>query len=402
MKTALVVCEYNPFHLGHARQIEEIKKALGEDTAIVAVMSGNYVERGDFAIMHKYDRAKAAVKNGVSLVLELPFPFSASGAEFFGAAAVSIGNDLGIIDYISFGSECGDASLLSLVAERISSYEFEAALRIELKNKDNSAKGYASVYESVYRRLYGEEGVSSLRTPNDILAISYLKALKKLSSSIKPLPVRREGTDKDSTGEKPGIAGATYIRNLLLDGKSEKAFSYLPEFSQVLWKESMVLGEAPVAMAALEKTFLSHLRLCEDETEFAECGGGLYRHIVRTAKKSNDLSALLANAATKKYTDARIRRAILFSYFGVTPAMLREKPAYTQVLAMDAKGQDILRRIRNKTNVPILTKPADTEKLPPVAREQASRAYRADSVYTLAMPLPQAADFFIRKAPFLL
>ena len=402
MKTVLVVCEYNPFHLGHVRQIDEIKKALGDDTAIVAVMSGNFVERGDLAVMHKFDRAKAAVLGGVSLVLELPFPFSMACAELFGGAAVSIGHDLGVIDYISFGSECGDAALMSLVAERLSAPAFEQALGAELKKKENSAKGFAEVYEGVYKAFYGDEGLSCLRTPNDILAVSYLRGLKKLSSPILPLPIKRYGTDKDSTGEAKDIAGATYIRGLLYNGEAHEAYSHLPSTSLSLWKEAFACGESPVSMAALGKTLLSHLRLCEEGEAFAECGGGLYRHIATTARGTGDLHTLLSAAATKKYTDARIRRAILFSYFGVTPAMLREKPAYTQVLAMDAKGQDILRHIRKTTKIPILTKPADTKKLPPIARAQAARAYRADSVYTLAMPSAKEADFFIRRSPFLL
>lgn len=400
MKTVAIVCEYNPFHLGHLRQIQEIRRQLGNDTAIVAVMSGNYVQRGETAVMHKFDRAEAAVKVGVSLVLELPFPFSLSGAEQFALGAVSLIQDLGIADYLSFGSESGDVSLLSRVAERISSHEFEKALHAALASRENRARGFAVVREAVYASLYGEDGRVCLSSPNDTLAIYYLNALRRLSSSILPHTVKRNGTDADDFGEAPRIAGATHIRALLRDGTTEQAFYHLHDSSLSLWETALAEGTAPVFTDGLEKVLLSHLRTAEDGSDFAECGGGLYSHIKVAAKSADGLSSLLSLAATKKYTDSRIRRAILFSYFGVTPEELREKPLYTQALAMDPVGRRLLAHMRKTASISILTKPADLEKLSPEAAKQATRAYRADSVYTLAMPRARAADFFIRRAPY--
>ncbi len=400
MKTVAIVCEYNPFHLGHLRQIEAIRRQFGNDTAIVAVMSGNYVQRGEAAVMHKFDRAEAAVKAGVSLVLELPFPFSVAGAEQFALGAVSLIHDLGIADFLSFGSESGDVALLSRVAERIATHAFEAALRDALDSKQNRAKGFAVVREEVYSSLYGEEGRVCLASPNDTLAIYYLSALHRLSSPILPHTVKRNGTDADGFGEAPRIAGATHIRALLRDGKTEQAFFHLHDSSLPVWETALAERTAPVFTDGLEKILLAHLRTAEDGSAFAECGGGLYSHIKGAAKGANDLSSLLSLAATKKYTDSRIRRAILFSYFGVTPEELREKPLYTQVLAMDSVGRQILAHIRKTASISILTKPADLKKLSPEAAKQASRAYRADSIYTLAMPCARAADFFIRRAPY--
>jgi hypothetical protein len=132
----------------------------------------------------------------------------------------------------------------------------------------------------------------------------------------------------------------------------------------------------------------------------AECGGGVLSLLQRAAAEATDLDSLIRTAATKKYTAARLRRATLFSYFGVTPAMLKAKPLYSQVLAMDEKGQAVLAHIRKKATISLLTKPADLHKLSPAARAQAELSYRADSVYALALPTPQKADIFLRTAPY--
>lgn len=402
MKTVAIVSEYNPFHLGHARQVALIRQAFGEDTAIVAVMSGNYVERGELAVMHKFARAESAVRAGVSLVLELPFPLCVAGAELFALGAVSVVNSLGAVDALSFGSESGDLSLLSRVAERISSSAYEDALCEALNKKENKSLGFAAVRASVYADLYGEDGLVCLSRPNDTLAIYYLCALSRLSSPVLPHTVKRMGTDADAFGETPLIAGATYIRERLISGETREALSHLPQETLSVWDNAMAAGDAPVFTDGLETAFLSHLRLSGDGSCFAECGGGLYPHIANVARQANSFSSLLSLAATKKYTDARIRRAILFSYLGVTPDELREKPLYTQVLAMDAAGRRVLANIRKTASISVLTKPADIEKLSPEARRQAERVYRADSVYTLAMPKAREADFFIRRSPFVL
>ncbi|MBO5653599.1 MAG: nucleotidyltransferase family protein, partial [Clostridia bacterium] len=174
----------------------------------------------------------------------------------------------------------------------------------------------------------------------------------------------------------------------------------LPNATHSVWENALTCGDAPVFTDGLSSALLSHLRLSSDGSALAECGGGLYGHLADAARRADSFSSLLALAATKKYTDSRIRRATLFSYFGVTPDALREKPLYTQVLAMDAVGRRLLAHMRKTAGLSVLTKPADLEKLPAPAAAQAKRAYRADSVYTLAMPKVKEADLFIRRAPF--
>ena len=399
MKTVAVISEYNPFHKGHAHQLQRIREDFGEDTAIIAIMSGNFVQRGTPAVLGKFDRARMAVECGVSLVLELPFPFSLASAEYFAAAGVSIANDLGTIDALSFGSECGDAVRLLDAAEKMRSPMFENALRARLSSKEEKNKGYPRLLSETFLSLYGEDA-ASLFLPNNILAISYISALKKLNSPIEPHAVLRHGTDESADTE--GVfAGATYLRTLLFEEKREAALSHIPAELHPLWREAFEKGLAPVSENALSPLLLAHLRTGSIPRETpAECGGGVLRLLSRASIEASDLYSLYASAATKKYTAARLRRATLFSYFGVTPADIKGKPLYTQVLAMDEKGQKILANIRKASQISLLTKPADLHKLSPAARRQAELSYRADSVYTLLSPTPQKASIFLRTAPF--
>lgn len=399
MKTVAIVCEYNPFHLGHEHQIKEIRRQFGEDTAIVAIMSGNYVERADLAILGKFDRAKMAVDCGASLVLELPFPFSSASAEYFAQAAVGIAEGLGCIDYLSFGSECGDLARLISASDRISSDEFRSALDQLLESKENASLGYAKSRAVLYEKMYGEDDAKLLSSPNNILAIEYLRALRRFRSPIKPHTVLRVGTDSESKEDGAAFAGATYIRSLLMNGHTAQALEHLPKNAQKTLIDAIEAGRAPALIDGISVALLSDLRL-EKSKEAAECGGGLYGHLKKTASTAGTISEFFRMAATKKFTDARLRRATLFSYFGVTPAMLREDVQYTQVLAMDSIGQAVLHHIRKSAGIAILTKPADTDKLSPSAKAQADLVYRADSVYTLAFPKPQAADIFLRTSPY--
>ncbi len=397
MKTVAIVCEYNPFHLGHLNQIREVKRAYGDDVAIVAIMSGNFTERGDVAVLGKFDRARIAVENGVSLVLELPFPFSAAPAEFFARAAIGIAHRLGCVDILSFGSECGDTERLSRVAERTSSPAFLEALT-RVTKEEGSKNGHAKNLSALYKELYGDEDAALLSSPNNILAIEYLKALKKEGSSILPHTVKREGTDRD--GDSVPFAGATYLRERLLEGETEEAFRGMPENARNIFENALKRGEAPASLSYLSAPMIASLRLKTGTNNAAECAGGVYELLSRAAREATDTHELFSLAATKKYTMARLRRATLFSYFGVTPSMLRESVLYTQVLAMDGRGTAVLHHIRKRAGIAVLTKPADLQKLPAPAKAQAEVNYRADSVYTLARPMPGRADVFVRTSPY--
>ncbi|MBQ8908089.1 MAG: nucleotidyltransferase family protein [Clostridia bacterium] len=399
MKTVAVICEYNPFHLGHAFQLAEIRRQFGEDAAIIAIMSGSFTQRGEPAIFGKDARARMAVEAGASLVLELPFPYSAAGAEFFASGAVSIANALGIVDVLSFGSESGNLDALSLCAHRLASPEFEAAALQKAKEK-GSALGTGALTPSVYGALYGEEEASLFASPNNLLALAYLKALQKTGSPILPHTILRKGDYHDDKGSSSGYASASYLRALISRGNIEEALLHMPSCIHSAVKEAWENGNGAWHMEAFGSLLIGHFRLYPDPfASFAEAEGGLYRRIAKAARTATDYPSLIALATTKKYPAARVRRAALFSLLGVSPAALRRPVAYTQALAMDEKGQALLGQIRKSAAIPVLTKPAAYKEYAAI-REAAELSQRADALYTALTATPQAADYFMKTAPY--
>ena len=198
MKAAGIVAEYDPFHKGHAYHIEQTR--LAGATHIAAVMSGNFVQRGEPAIMLKHARAKAALAGGVDLVLELPLPWAIAGARTFAFGAVSLLNALGCAELLSFGSESGDAAALEETLEALSGDNLNDLVRAKQKN----GLSYASAREKAVRELFGEGRVAALRNPNDTLAVEYLRALKELGAPMRPLAVRRAGARPEARARGRG------------------------------------------------------------------------------------------------------------------------------------------------------------------------------------------------------
>ena len=219
MKICAVICEYNPFHLGHAYQISEMKKR----GAVIAVMSGSFTQRGDAAVLSKYERAEIAVRYGADLVLELPFPYSSAPAEIFGGAGVRIAHLLGCVDELCFGSETGDISSLLLLTDRMQSEGFRRALSAYLAK--NHTQSYRTAVGKLYRDIYGEDFPTE--GSNDILSLSYLSALRALHSDIVPVALKRKGENYNGGGE--GFASATTIRALMRSDDWEAVFRSAPK-----------------------------------------------------------------------------------------------------------------------------------------------------------------------------
>ena len=249
-KTVGIICEYNPFHSGHRYQIEEMR-ALGFDR-VVCVMSGNTVQRGEFAIVDKYARAEMAVNGGADLVLELPCPYSASSAEFFALAGVRI-LEAANVDAICFGSECGDIDKLKKVAEICDSEPFNEIY----KELVSSGAGTASAYFEAYKKLMGEEMPSGA---NDLLGVAYLRALKKEKSKIEPIAIKRKGSDyrSDNIESMTEHPSATMLRDYVCkNGMNEK-------FKNIVTKETfevLARENAPVKISNIEPAIISVLRL---------------------------------------------------------------------------------------------------------------------------------------------
>ena len=401
MKTVAIICEYNPFHNGHKHHIDSIRQEFGEDTRIIAIMSGNFTQRGETAIMDKGDRAKCAVLSGVNLVLELPFPYSASSAELFARAGVAIADSIGIVDILSFGSECGDIGTLSRYAELSSSEEYTALVGKMLDAPENATLGYPKVCEMAFNSLYGEKYGISL-SPNNILGIEYIKALNAINSNILPHTVARIGAAFNTSSMVDGcVQSASAIRNEVLCGNFS-ALEYVPEVTKPVILDAMKRGAFPCEMEKLSPAVISFFRINPSDAseDIHDAKGGLYNRLKSASLEANNISALVRLSETKKFTNARIMRAIWCSFFGVTSSDVRNTPEYTQILALDGIGRACLKETRGRTKIPILTKPSDTAALSEIGQKQKALANRADSVFHLTRPNAVSGSYSLTYTPF--
>ncbi len=395
MRIAAIIAEYNPFHNGHKYQLEKIRELLGDDTAIISIMSGNYTQRGELAIADKTVRARAAVDCGVNLVLELPFPYSMSSAEFFAAAGVHIASKLGVVDYLVFGSESGSAEELSAVAENMLNDSFNSKLAELSGNEEYKAAGYPAICEAAYRSLYKSDIEKDFFSPNNILAIEYIKALRVEGASIIPLTVKRDGagySNKQIVEHKN--QSATAIRELIAKNDST-AFDYIPENAKTTFSQAAEAGKMPSDISRLDTAVISFFRLNppSDTVNIHDAAGGLYNRLCDMSAEAESISSLTSMTETKKYTKARIRRAILYSYFGVTSSDVRALPEYTQVLAADIIGRELLRRIKKVSDFTVITKPSAYRLCSPAVIAQKELANRADSVFGLTLKSTNSGRF---------
>ena len=400
MKIAAVISEYNPFHSGHKYLIDQARLMLGEDTAIIAIMSGNFTQRGELAIADKTVRARAAVEAGVDLVLEIPFPFSMTSAEFYAKSGVHIADSIGVVDYLFFGSECGDTEKLKRVAENTLSDSFTKRVSDELKNSSTN-EGYPALLERVYREQFGEaEHIFS--SPNDTLAIEYIKAILRKGSKITPLSTKRIGAGyNEDVNLQKEHQSASAIRKLL-EANDASALNYIPEMSIPVFEEAYKSGLMPSCQEKMDVAVISSFRLNspKEKCDIHDAEGGLYNRLIDASRKANGIKALKELASTKKYTSARVMRAIWYSYFGVTSSEVSALPAYTQVLAMNSVGRKVLRSIAKISKFPVITKPSSFYDYSDKVICQKERANTADSVYYLTLNGSIKGTFALTFTPF--
>ena len=399
MKVTGIVCEYNPFHRGHAHLLEKIREK-DPDTAVVCALSGGFVQRGEPAVFSASDRAEAALVCGADLVLLLPFPWSMGPAEVFARAGTFLLRAVGC-DSVAFGTEGDVLPRLQSAAARLSSQEFEEALCRALAEPENAGVGYPALRDRVYASLYGAEDAELLRTPNDLLAAEYLRAAPELV----PFAVPRIGDAHDGAySENSDAASASAVRALLRAGKTETALSLLPPasaevFSRAIEKGNVVFpDDSPAADALLLWHFRSHGR--GELARYAGLSGGLAGRLADAARKTSSLPELFSLAATKKYTDAAVRRAAWYGFFGVTEEELRTLPPFLEVLALNERGARVLHEAKRSCPVPILSRPAAYRQLDASVREQVLRSLRAEIFRGMLCRVPVTeAEFFVTVQP---
>lgn len=397
MKTVAVICEYNPFHGGHAYLFTRIREVYGEDATVVCIMSGNFTQRGEAAIIPKQARAAVAVEGGADLVLEMPFPYSSSSAERFARAGVHIAHSLGCVDALAFGSETADTELLTAIARRLNSPEFKEAYFAS-----DASLGSASKTEAVYRTLYGEsEELAVLRRPNNLLGIEYIRAILSEEAVIEPCAILRVGAEHDAESvDGEGYPSGKSIRNALENGDFS-VLCALPKYTADCIKSELNERKSLADNKMMLDYLLMQYRLNPTVAEGADgMGGGLYSRILKAAKEATDGTDFFSRIKTKKYTNAFLRRALLAGVFGIGRDALNRLPSYTQVLAMSEAGQSLLRKIRKTSNIAILTKPGDAKDLPSSAAAEAALSMRADSLYAALFRAPLSPADTVRYRPY--
>ena len=359
-----IVCEFNPLHNGHKRLIDEARR-LGAQS-IVCAMSGNAVQRGELAAIDKYDRAKAAVMCGADLVLELPYPWCAASAEHFSAAGIEILSHF--CDSIIFGSECGDIELLKRAGEIAASEAFKA----EFARRTESGEGAARAYFSLI-----DESTGIKLSSNDLLGIEYIRTAIEKKLDIKFYTVKREGADyndeKLTTGQYPS---ASAIRAAWREGND--ASEYMPDEAVKVFENAKRSDSEQ-----LSRAIMMYFRLADnkDIEGFAEADGGIANRIISCAKNAKNGEEFFELLRTKRYTDAKLRRAMLFSLTRVTRELLKQSPAYFTLLGASESGRVLLSKARKNENINILTKPADA----PRESEQFKAGERLEAIFTLSL-----------------
>lgn len=342
-----IVTEYNPFHNGHVLHLNESKKLTNADFTI-AIMSGNFVQRGDTAIFDKWARTEMALKQGIDLVIELPTLYAISSAENFAEGAVKILSTLGIIDYISFGSEIGEIKALNDVAEVL--YREPREFSELIKNQLRSGLSYPKAREIAISLYFGSSPkyTDILQNPNNILGVEYLKALKKYKSPIKTLTIKRNYSDYNSKTVKKGVASATAIRTMIAEGKN--VHSVVPFESYEIMEKLIKDGEYVPSIKAFEKEIIYILRKMpiQDIADLPDVTEGLENRIKQAANSSNTLEELITKIKTKRFTQSRIQRILLYALIGIREKdiqMSRRTLPYIRVLGFNKHGKRIISSI---------------------------------------------------------
>ena len=376
-----IVCEYNPFHNGHAYLITRALQEIGPDEGVVCVMSGDFVQRGEPAVYSKFARAEAACRGGADLVLELPLPWCLSSAEGFARGAVGMLGALGV-EHLAFGSESGELAELETLAQTLLDAGVQNEIRALLAESPNLS--YAAARQTVMERRLGESG-KRLSQPNNILGVEYLKAIYDRHLALEPVAIRREGSEHDGEG-RPGLRSASEIRRILLYGSSIRG--EVPEEALRVYENERRLGRELRDRSSLEPAILSRLRLFDEAyyRQLPDAGEGLGQRLYEAVRREAGYDAILAAARTKRYPLSRIRRLCLCACLGVRAGMSGGVPPYGRVLAANARGREILRERSGKGQLPMLTKPAAVRELGPESRRLFTLGAEAHDFYVLGWP----------------
>lgn len=355
-KTLGIVCEYNPFHNGHFYHLEQSKKELNCENSI-AIISGNFTQRGECAICDKWARTKMALQNGIDLVIELPTIYSTSSSENYAYGAIEILNSLGIVDYISFGSEAGKLKPLKDIANIL--YQESDNYKKELSSALNSGVSFPTAREIALKNLNIDTKV--LAEPNNSLGIEYLKALLKTNSTIKPYTIKRNLVKHSSIKPIDNYASASLIREKIEADNFNAISKFIPESSFNILKDKYENGEIVSSLNLFEKEIIYILRnmKIDEIVNIPDVSEGLEFLIKDASNKTNNLEELIHLIKSKRYTRTRIQRILTYCLLGINKKDMQLSKdinnLYIRVLGMNKNGEELLKTISKTCPLPIIT-----------------------------------------------
>lgn len=392
MKAVGIIAEYNPFHIGHAYHIAETRRLFQEEISVVAVMSGNWVQRGECAITSKWIRSGMALAGGADLVLELPTVWATASAEGFAQGAVAILEAVGAIDALSFGSECGEIALLQEIAQCLNSPDFSQILRRELGPK----RSFAQCRRSAVERLLGAKTAALLDFPNNNLGVEYLRFLP---AGMEAFTILRRGANHDSAAERDGIPSASLLRRWIRAGEVTRADSFLA----VPWK-----GDA-ADMRWCERALIARLRsmTLEEAEALPDGGDGLAVRLINSARQTADLEELYAWTKTRTYAHSRVRRLALYALLGLRKSDRPAAPPYIRVLGFNTRGQALLKEMSGKATIPFFVKAAHIHdntfrRFSPEAQALFALEDRFTDLFALCFPTAQPSGLEWTSGPVII
>lgn len=364
MKISAIITEFNPFHKGHKFIIDKLRE--NGTTHIVAVMSGNFVQRGESAVFSKWDRAKACLENGVDLVLENPLVFATASAQRFAYGGVNVIKGLGCVNEIAFGSESGNIDELVSVSEIIEKDEFFDVTRKFLAD----GLSYPKAREMAIREQFGEDSGNVLASPNNILACEYISECKKAGVDIDFFTVKRESVSHDSVEENNGFYSASLLRELIKYNKesNDEVFEGYRRNCKVF-----DFTKLEIAMLVKLRSFTEN-----DFLKLPDVSEGMENRLYSAAQEACSLNEFFDLVKTKRYTHSRIRRICLCALLGIEKADIEREVPYVRVLGFNEKGREILKTARETATLPIVMKYADIKNLD----ENAKRIFEIESLGT--------------------
>ena len=362
MKICGIVAEYNPFHNGHLYHIQKSKEISNSDI-VVAVMSGNFIQRGLPSLFDKWTRTKIAIQNGVDIVIELPVCFATASAEYFAHGSIGILDSLNVVSSLSFGNECEDIEILKRIAAVLfhEPDEYKKYLQNELKKGTSYPIARSNALKTFLKKEYDERSLSAiLLDSNNILGIEYLKALQAYDSPIIPYSLKRKGGNYNSTTIYENICSSTAIREMFKMNKIDQLSAVVPDNCSTILNQELLHGRSPMFIENFEKEILYEIRKMplQELTNILDVTEGLEHLIKKASAECVELEDVIETIKSKRYTRTRVQRILIHLLLGIQKEFVENNkttPQYARILGMSKVGEKALPYLINNSRIPIIT-----------------------------------------------